>query len=215
MVRNMLDGAARDRWDTIIEHETKRTTTNSLGVEVEAKGETETTFLVSCELFKRSWFKSTSRTLMIKRDYLQHNIRFPTKAELTLEEFYNRILNINSKLRDFHTPLGYLGNKYFSDEELKFLILRALPHYCTLQVHKSGRTLDQFTLDSLREFLDVCLMEKRNPKKGEKTRPPKRGQNKEKEKFRFWGQEPKKEGAVFLLALQSKKPSPQSVLVTQ
>ena len=44
MVRNMLDGAARDRWDTIVERKTKRTTTNSLGVEVEAKGETEVTF---------------------------------------------------------------------------------------------------------------------------------------------------------------------------
>ena len=175
MVRNMLDGAARDRWDTIVERETKRTTTNSLGVEVDAKGETEVTFSVTCELFKRSWFKPTSRALTIQRDYLQHNIRFPTKAELTLEEFFNRVLNINSKLRDFPTPLGYSGNKYFSDEELKFLILRALPHYCTLQVHKSGRTLDQFTLDSLREFLDVCLMEKRNPDKGKSKEDPQKG----------------------------------------
>ena len=183
---------------------------------MEAKGETEVTFSGTCELFKCSWFKPTLRALTIQRDYLQHNIRFPTKVELTLEEFFNRILNINSKLRDFPTPLGYSGNKYFSDEELKFLILRALPHYCTLQVHKSGRTLDQFTLDSLREFLDECLMEKRNPDKGKsKEDPQKGGQVKEKEKLRFWGQNPQKEGTVFLLALQSEKPFSQSVLVTQ
>ena len=92
MVRNMLDGAARDRWDTIIKRKTKCSTANIQGFEVEAKGETKVTFSVTCELFKRSWFKPTSRALTIQRDYLQHNIRFPTKAELTLEEFFNSVL---------------------------------------------------------------------------------------------------------------------------
>ena len=98
MVRNMLDGPSCDRWDTIVERKTKCPTTNAGGVEVEAKGETKVTFSVTCELFKRSWFKPTLRALTIQRVYLQHNIRFPTKVELTLEEFFNRILNINSKL---------------------------------------------------------------------------------------------------------------------
>ena len=210
MVRNMLDGAARNRWDTIVERETKRPTTNARGVKVEAKGETEVTFSVTCELFKRSWFKPTSRALTIQRDYLQHNIRFPTKAELTLEEFFNRILNINSKLRDFPTPLGYSGNKYFSDEELKFLILRALPHYCTLQVHKSGRTLDQFTLDSLREFLDVCLMEKRNPDKGKsKEDPQKGGKSKKRKNSDSGGGTPKKKGRFFCSHCKAKTAPPK------
>ena len=135
---------------------------------------------------------------------------------MTLEEFFNRVLNINSKLRDFPTPLGYSGHKYFLDEELKFLILRALPHYCTLQVHKSGRTLDQFTLDSLREFLDVCLMEKRNPDKGKsKEDPQKGGKSKKRKNSDSGGGTPKKRGRFFLLALQSEKPFSQSVLVTQ
>ena len=216
MVRNILDGAARNRWDTIVERETKRPLLNTWGVEMEAKGETKVTFSVTCELFMRSRFKPTSRVLTIQRNYLQHNICFPSKVGVTLEEFFNKILNINSKWREIPTPLGYSGNKYFSDMELKFLILCALPHYCTLQVHKSRRTLDQFTLESLHKFQNVCLMQKKKRKFGKpKEDPQKGGQNRENEELQSRGRKPQKEGMVFLLALQSKKLFIKSVLVTQ
>ena len=213
MVRVMLGGDARDRWDTIVERETKRTSTTANGVVVAAKGETQETFELSTAIFKRLWFRPTSRALTIQRDYLQHNVRFPTKAGLPLEEFFNRVLNINSKLNSFPTPIGYSGNKFFSDEELKLLILRALPQYCTLQVHKSGRGIDQFTLDSLREFLDVCLTEKNRPEKGkEKKEDPKKGNNKGKRKASVneeGGARPKKRTRFFCSHCKSKGRSPK------
>ena len=78
----------------------------------------------------------------------------------------NCVISINSKLREFPSPLGYSRNKFFfSDEELKLIVLRALPRHCMSQVLKSGRSIDQFTMDSLRDFLEVVLSDKARSEK--------------------------------------------------
>ena len=167
----MLDGEARDKWEAIVKKTTMRGRKDVKGVESSAPGKTLDTFDECIHKFKRLWFYPTHRSLTVQRDYLQHNIQFPTGKGLPLGEFVNRVININSKLREFPSPLGYSGNKFFSDEELKLIVLRALPRHCMSQVLKSGRSVDQFTMDSLREFLEVVLNdESRNEKKTGETR---------------------------------------------
>ena len=113
MVRVMLDGEARDKWDAIVEKTTMRGRKDVEGVKSSAPGKTLDTFDECIHKFKRLWFYPTHRSLTVQRDYPQHNIRFPTGKGLPLGEFVNRIISINSKLREFPSPLGYSGNKFF------------------------------------------------------------------------------------------------------
>ena len=77
-------------------------------------------------------------------------------------------------------------------------------------MHKSGRTLDQFTLDSLREFLDAWLMEEKNPERGKtKEEPPKGGKAKKRENSNSGGGNPKKKGRFFCSHCKAKKRSPK------
>ena len=77
-------------------------------------------------------------------------------------------MRINSKLSKFPTPEGYTGTKYFSEPKLRRVLLKALPRSYQLKVRTSAKTLDQFTLEELQDFLETCLDEAES-KNAEKT----------------------------------------------
>lgn len=66
-------------------------------------------------------------------------------------------MSINSKLSEFPTLLGYMGDKLFSLEELKHNLLRSLPRKYHKQVTKTGKDPKNFTMESLRTFLLIVL----------------------------------------------------------
>ena len=49
---------------------------------------------------------------------------------------------MNAKFAEFPTLAGYTGTKYFSEEEIKRVSLRALPKSFQNAVANSGRMLD-------------------------------------------------------------------------
>ena len=63
------------------------------------------------------------------------------------------------KLVEFLTPTGYSGSKYFSEEELKQVTLRALPRSFQNAATKSVKMLDHFSLKGLQDFIETCLEE--------------------------------------------------------
>ena len=47
----------------------------------------------------------------------------------------------------------------FSEAEIKRVTLRAFPRLYQVQVSKSGRSLEEYTLTTLQEFLEVCMVD--------------------------------------------------------
>lgn len=68
MVRVMLDGKARNKWDAIIEKTMMRERKDVEGVKGSAPGKTLDTFDDCIHKFKRSWFYPTHRSLSVQRD---------------------------------------------------------------------------------------------------------------------------------------------------
>ena len=63
------------------------------------------------------------------------------------------------------TPSGFSGNKPLSEEEIKRMMLCALPRTFQVQVAKSAKTLGQFSVKELLEFLKTCLEDSKKPLK--------------------------------------------------
>ena len=74
-------------------------------------------------------------------------------------EWVARLAAINAKLVEFPTPTDYKGSKYFGEAEFKCIIMRAFSRSFRVQLNKSGKSLDDFTLQSLQEYMEACLEE--------------------------------------------------------
>ena len=84
MVRVMLNGKARDKWDAIVKKTTMHERKDIDSVEGSVPGKTLGTFDECILIFKRTWFYPAHQSLTVQSDYLQHNLRFPTGKVLPL-----------------------------------------------------------------------------------------------------------------------------------
>ena len=159
MARIMLDGAAKEKFNTVATKLCDQSNTATDGTVTEAKGETDETFEFTLKIFVRSHFKPVSDSLLTQREYLLYGLKFPMNKEVKLQEWLARLCTINAKLDAFPKPSGFSGTKYYSEPELKRITLRTFPRSFQIQISKSGKSLDEYTLENLQEYLEVCLEE--------------------------------------------------------
>ena len=98
--------------------------------------------------------------------------------DVKFQEWLARLCAVNAKLDEFPKPSGFSGTKYYSKPELKRITLRTFPRSFQIQISKSGKTLDEYTLKSLQEYLEAC------PEEGEKSTHERDNLNKNKHKNR-------------------------------
>ena len=176
MARTMLEGPAKSKFNAFAAKICDQPGTNHLAEPTAAPGETVDSYEDVIRAFIRSHFKPVADSLLTQREYMQHGIRYPTFKGVPLREWVDRLMSINSKLREFPTPKGYTGTKYFSEPELRRVLLKALPRSYQLKVRTSAKTLDQFTLEELQDFLETCLDEAES-KNAEKANSKKNNKN--------------------------------------
>ena len=97
MTRNMLEGAAKSKFDTLAAKICAQPGRGADGKETDPPGETEVTYKNVLRAFTRSFFKPVSDSLLTQREYLQHGIKFPVHREVELREWLQRLYVINTK----------------------------------------------------------------------------------------------------------------------
>merc|ERR1711884_689973 len=170
----MLEGAAAAKFDIFATEICDQHRKDEKGADIGKRGESEEAFGLTLRAFVRSYFKPVADSLHTQREYLNHGIKFPIHRGVELNEWLARLCTVNAKLEEFPTPAGYSGNKFFSEAEIKRVTLRAFPRPYQVQVSKSGRTLEEYTLTTLQEFLEACMVD------GEKDAPERANRDKNK-----------------------------------
>ena len=79
--------------------------------------------------------------------------------DVKFQEWLARLCVVNTKLEEFPKPSGFSGTKYYLEPELKRIMLRTFPRSFQIQISRSRKTLDEYSLESLQEYLKACLKE--------------------------------------------------------